>query len=203
MPSKKKTAKKRRQRSSHQSVRLPAIPEEKFTPAQRALILDRLGSARPVQDERAVLLLSALARVRRARPEARRPSALRHQDRAAALRVRDPRHRAALEGAIRMGGARRGRRRRASSRRRSATCARAAPRKAPKDESAICVHQGALPHKRVSSAPTSAHAILGDPGMVELVGLLGYYAMVAMTLDVFRMPVAEGTPLPFKEPTTR
>ena len=48
----------------------------------------------------------------------------------------------------------------------------------------------------------AAHAILGDAGMVELVGLLGYYAMVAMTLNVFRMPVPEGTPLPFKEPTT-
>ena len=47
------------------------------------------------------------------------------------------------------------------------------------------------------------HAILGDAGMVELVGLLGYYAMVAMTLNVFRMPVPEGTPLPFKEPAVK
>ena len=39
--------------------------------------------------------------------------------------------------------------------------------------------------------------------MVELVGLLGYYAMVAMTLNVFRMPVPDGTPLPFTEPATR
>jgi 4-carboxymuconolactone decarboxylase len=46
-------------------------------------------------------------------------------------------------------------------------------------------------------------AIIGDAGMVELVGLLGYYSMVAMTLNVFRMPVAAGTPLPFKEPTVR
>ena len=42
---------------------------------------------------------------------------------------------------------------------------------------------------------------LGHAGTVELVGLLGYYAMVAMTLNVFRMPVAEGTPLPFREPS--
>jgi len=27
--------------------------------------------------------------------------------------------------------------------------------------------------------------------------------MVAMTLDVFRMPVPEGTPLPFAEPAIR
>jgi hypothetical protein len=32
----------------------------------------------------------------------------------------------------------------------------------------------------------SVNSILGDAGTVELVGLLGYYAMVAMTLDVFR-----------------
>ena len=44
------------------------------------------------------------------------------------------------------------------------------------------------------------NALLGDSGTVELVGLLGYYAMVAMTLDVFRMPVPQGTPLPFREP---
>ncbi len=47
------------------------------------------------------------------------------------------------------------------------------------------------------------NAILGDAGTVELVGLLGYYAMVAMTLDVFRMPVPEGMPLPFAEPAIR
>jgi 4-carboxymuconolactone decarboxylase len=46
----------------------------------------------------------------------------------------------------------------------------------------------------------TVHAVVGDTGMVELVGLVGYYAMVAMTLNVFRMPVPEGTPLPFKEP---
>ncbi len=42
--------------------------------------------------------------------------------------------------------------------------------------------------------------LLGDAGIVELVGILGYYAMVAMTLNVFRMPVPEGTPAPFAEP---
>jgi hypothetical protein len=35
---------------------------------------------------------------------------------------------------------------------------------------------------------------LGDSATVELVGILGYYAMVAMTLDVFRMPVPAPKP---------
>jgi 4-carboxymuconolactone decarboxylase len=78
------------------------------------------------------------------------------------------------------------------------------PTKAPKDERALYAFVKELYRdKRVSNRTyKDLHALLGDPGMVELVGLLGYYAMVAMTLDVFRMPVAEGTPLPFAEPST-
>jgi 4-carboxymuconolactone decarboxylase len=79
------------------------------------------------------------------------------------------------------------------------------PSKAPKDERAIYAFVKELYRdKRVSNRTyKSVNAILGDEGTVELVGLLGYYAMVAMTLDVFRMPVAEGTPLPFAEPAAR
>ena len=44
-----------------------------------------------------------------------------------------------------------------------------------------------------------AHAIVGDAGMVEFVGICGYYVLVAMTLNVFRMPPPAGAPLPFKE----
>ena len=79
------------------------------------------------------------------------------------------------------------------------------PKKAPKDERALYAFIKELYRdKRVSSKTyQSVNAILGDAGTVELVGLLGYYAMVAMTLDVFRMPVAEGTPLPFAEPAIR
>jgi 4-carboxymuconolactone decarboxylase len=80
-----------------------------------------------------------------------------------------------------------------------------APKKAPKDERAIYAFVKELYRdKRVSERTyRSVNAILGNAGTVELVGLLGYYAMVAMTLDVFRMPVPEGTPLPFAEPATR
>ena len=80
-----------------------------------------------------------------------------------------------------------------------------APKKAPKDELAIYAFAKELYRdKRVSDRTyKGVNALLGDSGTVELVGLLGYYAMVAMTLDVFRMPVPEGTPLPFAEPAVR
>jgi len=79
------------------------------------------------------------------------------------------------------------------------------PNKAPKDEQAIYAFVKELYRDRRVSSPTykRVNAILGNAGTVELVGLLGYYAMVAMTLDVFRMPVPDGTPLPFREPTIR
>jgi 4-carboxymuconolactone decarboxylase len=79
------------------------------------------------------------------------------------------------------------------------------PKSAPKDERTVYIFIRELyRNRRVSDRSyRNAHAILGDAGMVELVGLLGYYAMVAMTLNVFRMPVPEGTTLPFREPASR
>jgi 4-carboxymuconolactone decarboxylase len=79
------------------------------------------------------------------------------------------------------------------------------PTSAPRDERAIYAFVKELYATRRASdrAYKAVHATLGDAGMVELVGLLGYYAMVAMTLNVFRMPVPEGTPLPFKEPAVK
>ncbi len=79
------------------------------------------------------------------------------------------------------------------------------PTSAPKDERAIHAFIKELYATRRVSDRTykTVHAALGDAGVVELVGLAGYYAMVAMTLNVFRMPVPEGTPLPFKEPAVK
>jgi 4-carboxymuconolactone decarboxylase len=55
--------------------------------------------------------------------------------------------------------------------------------------------------KRVSDKTYArVHKLLGDGGMVELTGILGYYALVAMMLDVFRVPLPEGTAAPFAEP---
>ena len=78
------------------------------------------------------------------------------------------------------------------------------PSSAPKDERALYAFIKEIYATRRASdrAYKAAHAVVGDTGMVELVGLLGYYAMVAMTLNVFRMPVPDGTPLPFKEPAS-
>lgn len=77
-----------------------------------------------------------------------------------------------------------------------------APKSAPRDEMAIYAFVKELyATRRVSqSVFARAQKLLGDAGIVELVGILGYYAMVAMTLNVFRMPVPEGTPAPFAEP---
>jgi 4-carboxymuconolactone decarboxylase len=36
-------------------------------------------------------------------------------------------------------------------------------------------------------------------GTIELVGILGYYALISMILNVFRMSLPEGEPLPFAE----
>ncbi|HJN21095.1 MAG: carboxymuconolactone decarboxylase family protein [Alphaproteobacteria bacterium] len=42
----------------------------------------------------------------------------------------------------------------------------------------------------------NAEKHLGAAGVVELVGLLGYYTLVSMTLNVFEVPLPEGEPLP-------
>ena len=75
------------------------------------------------------------------------------------------------------------------------------PKSAPRDEMAIHAFVKELyATRRVSNATYKrVHNLLGDAGMVELVGILGYYVMVSMTLNVFRMPVPEGTPAPFHE----
>jgi 4-carboxymuconolactone decarboxylase len=78
------------------------------------------------------------------------------------------------------------------------------PKSAPKDERAIYAFVREINQTRRAGDRSykAVRAVLGDAGMVELVGLCGYYAMVAMTLNVFRMPVPDGTPLPFKEPAS-
>jgi 4-carboxymuconolactone decarboxylase len=77
-----------------------------------------------------------------------------------------------------------------------------APKSAPKDERAIFAFvQELYKNKRVSDRTYKRlHAILGDAAIVELTGILGYYALISMTLNVFRMlPPAEAK-LAFAEP---
>jgi 4-carboxymuconolactone decarboxylase len=76
------------------------------------------------------------------------------------------------------------------------------PKSAPRDEQAIYAFAKELYAKRRVSNATYArvHKLLGDAGTVELVGIMGYYALISMILNAFRMPVPEGVQPPFKEP---
>jgi len=76
------------------------------------------------------------------------------------------------------------------------------PKSAPKDERAIYDFvQELYKTKRVSDRTYKrVHAILGDGAMVELVGILGYYVMISMTLNIFRMMPPPDAALAFAEP---
>jgi 4-carboxymuconolactone decarboxylase len=76
------------------------------------------------------------------------------------------------------------------------------PNAAPKDERAIYDFIVELyKTKRVSDRTYKrVHAFLGDSATVELIGILGYYAMISMTLNVFRMMPPGDAELPFAEP---
>jgi len=80
-----------------------------------------------------------------------------------------------------------------------------APKSAPKDERAIYDFIKELYRTRRVSDRNYARvqALLGNAGMVEFIGILGYYVLVAMTLNVFRMPVPAGAPAPFAERAAR
>ncbi len=76
------------------------------------------------------------------------------------------------------------------------------PKSAPKDERAIYAYvQELYKNKRVSERTYKrVRGFVGDAGLVELTGILGYYAMVAMTLNVFRMMPPPDAELGFAEP---
>jgi 4-carboxymuconolactone decarboxylase len=79
------------------------------------------------------------------------------------------------------------------------------PKKAPRDELAVYDFAKELyADKRVSQPSYNRlRKVLGDAGTVELVGILGYYAMVSMTLNTFRVPLPDGMKPPFKEPARK
>ena len=76
------------------------------------------------------------------------------------------------------------------------------PKSAAKDERAIYDFiQEIYKSKRVTERTYKrVLAVLGEKGTVELVGILGYYSLVAMTLNVFAMLPPEGEALAFTEP---
>jgi 4-carboxymuconolactone decarboxylase len=79
------------------------------------------------------------------------------------------------------------------------------PWSAPKDERAIYDFvQELYKTRRVSNTTFNrVNAILGEAGTVELVGILGYYVLISMILNVFRMSPPEDEPLPFPEGATK
>jgi 4-carboxymuconolactone decarboxylase len=76
------------------------------------------------------------------------------------------------------------------------------PVSAPKDERAIHAFvQELYKSRRVRDRTYErVHALLGDTAIVELVCILGYYALISMTLNVFRMLPPPDAALPFSEP---
>jgi 4-carboxymuconolactone decarboxylase len=76
------------------------------------------------------------------------------------------------------------------------------PKSAPKDERAIhaFIHELYKTNRVSERTYKRAHAFLGDKAMVELVGILGYYALISMTLNVFRMMPPANAELAFAEP---
>lgn len=57
-----------------------------------------------------------------------------------------------------------------------------------------------LQTQRVSDATFArAKELFGQQGVVDLVGVMGYYGLVSMTLNTFQVPLPDGEPLPFKE----
>ena len=76
------------------------------------------------------------------------------------------------------------------------------PKSAQKDEKAIIDFVKELyKTKRVSDKTYKrVHGLFGDAGVVELVGICGYYALISMTLNTFRAEIPPELPMPFKEP---
>ena len=74
------------------------------------------------------------------------------------------------------------------------------PKSAPKDERAIYdfIHELYKTRRVSDKTYKRVQAVLGDAATVELVGILGYYVMIAMILNVYRMMPPEDSPLPFR-----
>jgi 4-carboxymuconolactone decarboxylase len=43
-------------------------------------------------------------------------------------------------------------------------------------------------------------SVVGPAGAVDLVGILGYYSLICMTINAFQVPAPAGTPEPFESP---
>jgi 4-carboxymuconolactone decarboxylase len=79
--------------------------------------------------------------------------------------------------------------------------ARRQPKRMTREERAIYDFVVELHRTRRVSEPTyrKVQALFGDAGTVEFTGILGYYTLVAMSLNVFNIPLPAGETLPFRE----
>ena len=71
------------------------------------------------------------------------------------------------------------------------------------DDTEIAIHQYAAELNRSHSVSDATHAscvrLLGERGTVELTALVGYYTMVAMTLNAHEFPLPAGVETLFQE----
>lgn len=67
------------------------------------------------------------------------------------------------------------------------------------DEAAVHAFSHMLHSQRRVDDATYARAVasLGVQGVVELVGILGYYSLISMTINAFEVPLPEGADDPF------
>jgi 4-carboxymuconolactone decarboxylase len=75
----------------------------------------------------------------------------------------------------------------------------ATPTFAKEDEAAVHAFASEVWRTRRVSDATYAHAkaALGERGLIDLVGILGYYGLVSMTINAFEVPLPSGMPDPF------
>ena len=68
------------------------------------------------------------------------------------------------------------------------------PRALPKKDAAVYAFFTELNRKQAVSDATYARAVaeLGEPGVIDLIGVIGYYSTLAMILNVARTPLPEG-----------
>jgi 4-carboxymuconolactone decarboxylase len=75
------------------------------------------------------------------------------------------------------------------------------PRFAREDEAAVYAFASELTRKRRVSDETYRRAVelLGTKAVIEMVGILGYYTLISMTIVAFDVPLPTGAPDPFAE----
>ena len=181
--------------------RLPELDPEKFSPEQKKVHDAILNGPRGKVVGPLKVWLNNPGPCR-ARAGARRLCALQFEPAAAALGARDLRHRRVLEGELRVvSRTRRSPSRPASIRPRSRRSAPARTPKLTKSRRAGDLRfrdragrpSAASPTRR-SSAPRRNS---GETSVIDLVGIIGYYSLVSVTLNAFEMPLPEGEKPPF------